>query len=405
MSARILNATPNYETIMAAHIPFAMSDDGIQLVTRIYNDSEFVRVPLDRADKIVPKIPSSMKLWIDPCTDGMDDLTKRQKPGRKNHWFDCLNSFPHFQTIAATSFHQKPVVAEVNAFVTAILDGCARHKPAMITLPQLPVVADTSRNKINKVLAEAAGNWKANSGFRGNLILPLVFKHQQQVNGKTSRTPKVVLAERCFVDSGADGLWVIDADLKDESGSGTLMNRRFPGVICLHEELNAKISSRIRIAGPYWGLNLLLWAKGLIDFPAIGIGGGFQYFLSGSIHGNSPTEKLALPPLRRRCVADSSLEKWLSVVLSTLSPSHPARADFANIKSRFSILKARSREQVARFYKDWFDSIAAVPTAGRSMALFQDLSAAYALGKALPDLSDSVRRPEAIAEPLMFRCL
>ena len=40
----------------------------------------------------------------------------------------------------------------------------------------------------------------------------------------------------------------------------------------------------------------------------------------------------------------------------------------------------RAREQVATFYKGWFDMIAAAPKAGRSMALFQDLSSAYALG-------------------------
>ena len=41
------------------------------------------------------------------------------------------------------------------------------------------------------------------------------------------------------------------------------------------------------------------------------------------------------------------------------------------------------------------------------MALFQDLSTAYALGKSLPDLEDegTGRRPEAIAEPLMLSCL
>ncbi|MEZ6035214.1 MAG: hypothetical protein R3C17_19140 [Planctomycetaceae bacterium] len=390
---------------MAVHIPFVTSDDGIQLVAKFYHDSDFVRVPLDRADKFVPRIPSGIKLWLDSCTDGMDDLAKRHKPDRKNPWFDCLNSLPNFQKVASASFHAKPVVAEVKAFVNAILDKCAKSKPALITLPQLPVVGDSSRNKLNKMLAEAAGNWKANSDFRGSLILPLIFKHQQQVNGKTARTPKVALAERCYRDSAADGFWVVDADLKDESGSGTLMNKRFPAVIGLHEELNAKISSNVRIAGPYWGLNLLLWAKGLIDYPAIGIGSGFQYFLSGALHGSPPSARLALPPLRRRAVADSSLEKWLASAVAQLSSSHPAHAEFTSIKSHFALLKANSKEQVAQFYKAWFNSIAAVPTAGRSMALFQDLSAAYALGRALPDLSDSVRRPEALAEPLMFKCL
>jgi hypothetical protein len=196
MSARTLNATPDCETTMAAHIPFVTSDDGIQLVAKVYGDSDFVRISLDRADKFVPLVPSGIKLWLDPCTDGMDDLAKRQKPGKRNPWFDCLNAFPHFQKIASASFHAKPVSAEVNAFVKAVLDKCAKYKPALITLPQMPVVGDSSRNKINKMLAEAAGKWKAASSFHGSLILPLVFTHQKQVNGKTARTPKIALAER-----------------------------------------------------------------------------------------------------------------------------------------------------------------------------------------------------------------
>ncbi len=41
------------------------------------------------------------------------------------------------------------------------------------------------------------------------------------------------------------------------------------------------------------------------------------------------------------------------------------------------------------------------------MALFQDLSAAYTLGKTLPDLDNegTARRPEVIAEALMLICL
>jgi hypothetical protein len=390
---------------MASHIPFVTSDESFQLASKVYADSEFIRIALDRADKFVTQVPSGAKLWLDPCTDGMDDLAKRQRPGKKNPWFECLNAFPHFQKIASASYHSKPVAAEVGAFVKAVLDKCATYMPSWITLPQLPAVGNTSRNKVNKMLAIASGKWKATSGFHGSLILPVVFTHQRQITGKTVRTPKVVQAERCYIDSGADGFWVVDADLKDESGSGTLMSKRFPSVIGMHEELNAKITSRLRIAGPYWGLNLVLWAKGLIDYPAIGIGGGYQYFLSGSLHGSAPSARLALPPLRRRAVADPSLEKWLDAALAQLSASHPAHSEFARIKARYSLLSANAREQVARFYKSWFDSISAIPTAGRSMALFQDLSAAYALGKPLPDLDDDARRPEAVAEPLMLSCL
>jgi hypothetical protein len=81
----------------------------------------------------------------------------------------------------------------------------------------------------------------------------------------------------------------------------------------------------------------------------------------------------------------------------------------ANIRRGYTVLSQQdqAREQVARFYKRWFDSIAAAPVAGRSMALFQDLSAAYALGKWLPDGVEqgTAHRPEAVAEPLMLSCL
>ena len=54
-----------------------------------------------------------------------------------------------------------------------------------------------------------------------------------------------------------------------------------------------------------------------------------------------------------------------------------------------------------------FNLIAAAPKAGRSMVLFQDLSAAYALGKSLPDIEEegTARRPESVVEPLMLSCL
>ena len=251
----------------------------------------------------------------------------------------------------------------------------------------------------NRALAVATGKWKSSSGFAGRLILPLVLTHQEQVNGKVARNPKVQQAERCYHEAQADGLWVVDKSLTDDSGSATLRNKRFPGLIGLHDELDARITSKIRIAGPYWGLNLVLWARGLVDHPAIGIGSGYQSFLSGG-HSNKPTTRIALPSLRRRVVVGPQLKVWLDKAISKLASSHPAHAEFSDIKKNFTVLSEpeRAREQVAKFYKQWFDIIAAVPKAGRSMALFQDLSAAYALGKSLPDLVDegTARRPEAV---------
>ena len=77
-----------------------------------------------------------------------------------------------------------------------------------------------------------------------------------------------------------------------------------------------------------------------------------------------------------------------------------AHAEFSKIKRHYATIDApHARDQVAIFYKRWFDMIAAAPKAGRSMAMFQDLSGAYALGKSLSELGGegTARRPEAVA--------
>jgi hypothetical protein len=339
----------------------------------------------------------------------MDDLkSRRSQPGKRNSWFDFMSDFPHFVKIGDHAYYERPVQEEADAFVKAVMEKCAGYKPAWISVPQFPLVDSSDRNKINRALAKATGKWKSSSGFSGRLILPLVFTHQDQVNGKTARNPKVQQAERCYRESQADGVWVVENSLKDESGSSTLRETRFPGIIALHEELNDRISSNIRIAGPYWGLNLVLWARGLVNYPAIGVGSGYQYFMAGG-PAKQPGVRLALPSLRRRVDIGSQLRKWLDMATAKLSSSHPTYMEFNEIKKSYTVLSGQdqAREQVAVSYKKWFDIIAAAPRIGRSMALFQDLSAAYALGKSLPKLTSTGtdRRPEAVAESLMLSCL
>ncbi len=394
---------------MAEYIPFITSEDSSNLVGKVYSDADIVRVRLDLVDRVRHLLPALSKVWLDPCVDGMDDLeARRSQRDKRNSWFDFMSGFANFEKIATPTYHATPNASEVSAFVKQVMDKCAACRPAWITVPQLPLVSGTDRNKINRVMAAATGNWKISSGFPGRLILPLVLTHQEQVNRKTARNPKVQQAERCYHEAQADGVWVVDMSLEDDSGSSTLRNKRFPGVIDLHKELNLRISPKIRIAGPYWGLNLVLWARGLVDHPAIGIGAGYRYFPVG-LPGRQPSVKLALPSLRRRVGIRPQFRNWLDQAIAKLGPSHPAHAEISEIKKRYAALSEsdRAREQVARFYKHWFNVVAAAPKAGRSMALFQDLSAAYTLGKTLPDLVDekTARRPEAVAEPLMLSCL
>jgi len=388
---------------MAEHIPFITSRKGALLAKQLYHDSSLVRVPLLDAKGFLRGFPSSSRVWLDPGVDGMDDLGSRTAP-----WLRSMRSFPNFDKVGDPSFHAKPVASEVDAFVEAVMDACATHEPEWITVPQIPFSQGAGRNRINLALARSTGRWRSQSAFPGRLILPLVITHQGQVNGKTARNPKVKQAGRCYEGAQADGFWVVDKSLKDDDGSCALRNRRFRGVIDFHRELNQRVSSDIKIAGPYWALNLVLWGKGLVDYPAIGIGGGYQFLIAGG-HVKVPGARLALPCLRRRVGVSPQLKSWLSAAAARLSPSHPAHAEFRELRKHYVLLSppSRAKEQVAKFYKQWFDLIASVPKAGRSMALFQDLAAAYALGKSLPDLKKegTVRKPEAVAEPLMLSCL
>lgn len=394
---------------MASYIPFISSPTALNLVRTIYTDTPIARISLELAEKVT--LPTSLKLWIDPGMDGFDNVDKRRSsPNKKNSWYEFMKDIPGFEQIAESSFLERPDAKTASAFVKELLDLCVnKYNPRLITVPQLPIVDDSSRNRINRVLAQATGEWKSTRRrFGGRLILPLVFTHQNQINMKTQRNPKIAQAGRCYDEAQADGFWAVDASLTDESGSKTLRNTRFPALIALHRELNERISSNIRIAGPYWGLNLVLWARGLVDFPAIGVGGSYQYYLPGGYFEQAST-RVAIGPLRRR-VGVAQLGSWLVKSLRTLGSKHPAYAELAKINDQLDLLNAQdsARKQVARFYKRWFDRITATPSDGRSLALFQDLSTAYALGRSLESLASSegtARRPESVAEPLMLNCL
>ena len=393
---------------MAEHIPFISSKESFALALKYYKDSPIVRIPLDKVDGFANSLPSTMKLWLDPCVDGFDNLEQRQPlPNKDNKWFDLMHQFTNFEKIGSPDFWIKPDSELVGQFVNELLDYCLQYKPTCLTVPQIPLSNDSSRNKINLALAKATAKWKKTKSLSGCLILPLVFTHQKQLNAKTERNPKVKQACRCYNEAQADGIWVVDNSLTDDGGSGKLLKLRLPGIVDFHTELNAELTSRIRIAGPYWGLNIVLWARGLVNYPAIGIGNSYHYFLAGS-RGNTPSPRLAIPPLRRR-VGVAHLGSWLDATINTLGVAHPATPELAQMRRQLDLLRGpdTSRDQVAKFYKLWLDLIGSTPQTGRSMALFQDLSSAYALGRSLDEFKDegTARRPEAVVEPYMLNCL
>ena len=391
---------------MGECIPFVTGEDTSKLVPRLYPEAEIVRVPLDRARNILRVLGTSRKVWLDPGVDGLHDLKGRQSQAEKktNSWFELISACQNYDKIGTPPHTALP--REIDTFVKELMEKCVKYKPDWITIPQLPLKG-SDRNKINRALAAATARWKSTNGFIGKLILPLVFTHQSQVTGKTARNPRVEQAEKCYHDAAADGFWVVDSSLTDDNGS-SLVRKRLTSIIDLHGELNDRISSKIRIAGPYWGLNLVLWARGLVDHPAIGIGSGYQFFMAGGQTSSAAT-RIAMSSLKRRVLVGPQLRAWLDSAIAAMDPTHPAYAELAEIKKQLPALSeyTRARMQIAESYKRWIDLIARAPKPGRSMAMYQDLSLAYAFGKSLPDLNEQGpgRRPEAVAEPLMMSCL
>ncbi len=384
---------------MAKHIPFVYSERDCELVRRFYSDSEVVRIALQSSGKVREHLPPKAKVWVDTGVDGY-----HLWPGVSNGWLRAFDDAPGADKLGWSSFQTNPPSVTVNAFVQSVLDKCLNLNPDWISVPQLPGVIDTSRNKINRDLAKATAKWKGKSKFKGALVLPIVLTHQEQTNLKGARDKKTNLALQCYERAGADGYWVVESSLADWTGSKTYEQRRFKGVLSFHEEILAKLpGDAFSIGGPYWALNLVMWARGLVDYPAIGVGGRYQYLLPGGA-AMQPKRRVALVPLRRPAIVSAKLESWLRKL-----PNDPDYAELrAPQKDRALRLDEAARVQVARFYKRWFGSLAKAKPSGRALALFQDFSSAYVVGKALEELppeEKTARRPERLAEQLMLFCM
>jgi hypothetical protein len=389
---------------MADHIPFVNTASDLAIVKRFYSDSEFVRMPLDYAEQA--GTPPSGRLWVDGAVEAFEDW--KPVPGTQAPWRALAKELSEYQHVVAVAEGEKPDAKRVARFAASVLDRCAALQPAWISVPQLGYANDSRRNAINRVLAEATSTWRSKSKFKGKLILPVVLRHQDQGNTKTERNKKVQLAASCSDLSGADGYWIVESSLGDQTGSGTFDRKRFPGVISFHRELGNKIGKPdvISVGGPYWALNLILWARGLIKHPAIGTGVGYQYLIR-SVVPRKGTTRVALSPLRRTAQASRELSQWLGNL-----PSDNAYAPLRELRRelpRLMQVDGAARSQVARFYKIWFDAIAAAKPDGRALALYQDFSSAYVLGKAikddLPAAEGAARRPERVAEQMMMQCL
>lgn len=394
---------------MSNYLPFINSKKDLDLFHKYYSDAEVVRMTLEKNNLLRGfrnKSKSSL-LWIDAAFDGYN----RNSNNRGDDWFNMMSSFPNHDCFDDDDFIKKPDRAKVEKFTFALLDKCNSYKPRWISIPQFPIIDTIKYNKVNRLLSEFSAKWKKQSNFKGSMILPLIFTNQKQLNKRTDRVKRIKTAVSVYRRGDADGFWMVDSSLDDQRGTGNFEKLRFPSIVSFFEEIKKDIKPTISIAGPYWGLNLILWARGLATHPAIGLGGSYTYHISGSNYFPTPKARVAMDCLKRWvCVDKVEFKKWLVRSIKLLSVKSKERAELSKIKAQLNLLSQAEygRTQIAEFYSKWFKKLEAVSSDGRALALFQDFSSSFVLGKRLPDLPRSegtARRPEKTAQQLMLNCL
>ena len=395
------------QSTTAPYIPFLNNSEGVPILRDFYSDAACIRVTLDRAPKLLPLLAKPPPLWIDTAFEGFH----HPEDARAQDWKTFMAAFAGSSKFDDAAFLEKPDKKTVQKFVAELLGACLKNKPQRITIPQFPADKENTKAKVNRALAEAAGQWRAQATFSGSLIFPLLITHKSLIESAVERNKRLDHVKRCMDKVTSDGVWSVDCSLSDQTGIQNFEKERFPDIIAMAEELRKLVGKdRTICAGPYWGLNLLLWARGIADNPAIGLGGNYQYHIHGSRHIHPSDVRVALPPVRRWAVRSQELEKWLKQSVTALGQANPPTKELSDLVKNFTILadKRQARRQVAQFYKKWFDTINANPALGRALALFQDLSSAYVLGKTLTDLpkdEKTGRRPERVAQQLMLNCL
>lgn len=388
-------------------IPAVLSEVDLRLAQEHYSDAPACWVRAERMDSLPPNFGNS-RVWLDFEIDGCHhELDKR-----KDTWTERIASLEGGSRLLEVSAVGGIKLAEAERLNKSMLAQAHEKKVGWMTLPQLPIAGDIVREKDNRVLAEGAGEAKRHGGFKGRRVLPVMFTNKEQISSKTARKARVQKILKAVDSSLADAVWVCKTSLIERDGTGTFDKERFPDLIDFHEILRAELPRRlIVIAGPYWGLGLVLWARGFVDHPMALMGRTSPYYFPGGIGARGATVRIALPPLLRVVDASAASRKWLGEAMDKLAPGDKARLGFEQVANRWNTLaknRSLAQAQIAEFYAEWVNGLAAAPATGRAIALYQTFSSAYVLGRQLGDIdgiTGPLKRPERIAQQYLMHCL
>ncbi|MAT16630.1 MAG: hypothetical protein CMJ46_15325 [Planctomyces sp.] len=394
---------------MDSYIPFVYNTEDLMTVKQHFPKARMLRTTSSRAKLLQTTMRGEgfdIPLWVDGEFDGFHRLPSRVDPKWQATFYqlDLASELVRAESITK---RDEPAVKRA-AF--SILDACHVTRPDAISVPQLPITPGAARNPLNRYLAKATAEWRVSRNFTGSLVLPIILADRHLKLTKELSKPVVANAAKRYKESGATAYWVVDTKLDDMSGSQELMTSYLPKLIEFHTMLDGAIGGcHLRIGGPYWGANLVLWARDLIDAPAISAGKGFRYHIPAGYKRSSDTSWITLTPLRRRIRVSDSLRVWLGEALEIIDSDSDAYKSLNSIYSEFQLLqdKKYSINQVASSYARWLSMLEEKPSEGRALTLYMDLSSAYVIGRTLPRFpkKETPVNPSRVAETLMLSCL
>jgi len=377
---------------------FVDSKADIELAKTLYGVPAMVRLALYQAGQLAPQLGGA-PLWIDP---GFDSFPR---PSADTPWTAFFRETAAWKPLTDGDFIKKPAATAVRELLKPVLEQAMALSPAWLSVPQLRVGEGSENNRMNRILAEESGRIVREGGFRGKIILPIILSLERQSSTRAARAKSAVAAN--LGAAGADGIWLVDAGLEDEAGTpGT--ERRFKGLVELHDEIDA-LDPSIMVAGPYWAFGLVVWARGLATHVATALGVGYHYHSPGLTPRKDPIARLVVRSLRKRIRAGDQLKGWLDRCVDTLDAADDRRPELDELKKKFAhLVQDGGRRQVATAWRDWFAEVAELSPPSRPLALYQEFSRAFLLGKALPSVpteTGSAKKPYQPAQQLMIHCV
>lgn len=405
---------------MSDYIAIVNGNRDAQLVAKHYTTAAGVRIPLERAQKLVHILPKAVNLWID---SGMDAL--HQGAGMSASYAKYITELDQGNALLRDGLAGQCDKTTVELFVKGLLKNCASLNPKWISIPQVPydIAKPKGRKKLNKQFIEATSKWQSANSQNAKYMLPVILHQLAAVDKKQQwRNDIIKCIEQSRKNCQVDGIWVVNSALEDERGSQPNQVTRFPGLIAFHEELRASLPRNTRVvAGPYWAMNLVLWARQLVDNPVIGVATGYRYYISGG-ETRPPAERVVVAPLLRRVKVTTDLKTWLQkserVLASVATPAGvipgmsrsfaQAASDLGALSRKIDRLRGNiAHEQVAIFYKNWLDGLETIGQPMRALALRQQFSEAHVVGSILDDLPKGNQAHQAgkLAQQFMLSCL